>query len=331
MNAPERAIFLANRKAGLGGTDISAIMGLNPWRSPVDVYMDKMGLVPDSDSAMRLRFGSQTEDFVAKEYELATGRKTLRHNLVLRSEQYPYAIGNIDRLVVPEGAKIAAHRGEIRTDRMLECKTVGGFASRSDEWGAPGTDEIPTHYLLQTHWYLSLTPCTVCDLAALVGAGEDLKIYTIKKDKDLEEELLRQGHEWWVKHIIGGVMPEPRSEHDVSLLFPRSTPDKSIDANTETLELIERAKELRAQIATLETALEGDKKTGETGLVGQLKVLMADASILRLGDEVLATWKSNKDSNKIDWEAVAKELQAPADLISKYTTTKAGARPFYFK
>lgn len=332
MNAPARSEWIEQRRAGLGGSDIGAIMGLSPYRSAVDVWMDKTGREPDDDLAANrrdIRFGLYGEQFVAAEYCLSTGRRVQRYNTMLRHESAPL-LANVDRLVIPEGAKIAAHRGEIRTDRGLECKTANQFAAfDSDAWGASETDEVPPAYLLQAEVYLLLTGCAVWDLACLFGNGArdtDFRIYTIRKDADLQREIVARATEWWKRHVIGDAAPEPVNEADVRRLFPRSAP-RTVTAGRCSVEAIEALRDVRARLKPLQAE--------EAAHELALKAFMGEADTLAdAGGNVLVTWKSAKDRSVVDWQAVAKAGIAPdtlATLVAEHTTLLRAGRRFLLK
>ncbi len=250
--------FLLRRRAGLGGSDVAVILGLSPFRTEVDLWMDKTGRDTPDDLAARnraVRFGNFGEQFVADEYTLTTGRRVHRYNTMLRLEGTPL-LGNVDRLVVPEGAKIAAHRGQIRTDRGLECKTANTFAAfDSDEWGRSGTDQVPPAYLIQCMTYITVSKIPTWDLAVLFGNGardDDFRVFTIRRDFDLEREIIARASEWWQRHVVADVAPAPVNESDVKRLFPRSQP-RPIEADRETVEAVEKLRTVRQQLKTLET------------------------------------------------------------------------------
>ena len=122
------ATFHHDRLSGLGGSDIGAILGLNPWRTPYQVFLEKIGEAAPFEGNLQTRFGSYAEEFVAREYCEQTGRQVQRFNAMLRHPTAPL-IGHVDRLVVPEGQKRASYRQEIRTDLSLEAKTASAFAN----------------------------------------------------------------------------------------------------------------------------------------------------------------------------------------------------------
>ncbi len=324
MNARED--WLQARRAGLGGSDIGAILGLSPYRTPVDVWAEKTGRAPGQGETLQMRFGTYAEEFVAREYCAKTGHAVQRFTTMLHHASAPI-LGNVDRLVIPAGQKIASHRQEIRTDRGLECKTASAFASfNSDEWGEEGTDQVPASYLIQCATYMALTGCSLWDLAVLFG-NQEVRIFNLKRDADLESEIIARASEWWDRHVVADVPPEPTCEADIKRLYP-SDNGSAVEANPKTLELIARAVELRAQIAALEAELDGDKKAGSIGVIGSLKAYMGEAQRLVLGADDLITWKTAKPAMRFDSKAF--QTDHPG-LYQQYLKAGEASRRFLIK
>lgn len=127
MNRQE---WLDARKNGIGGSDVSAIAGLNKWKSPVGVYLDKIGASPDEDSAGEAAYwGNVMEDVVAQEFSIRTGLRVRRRNAILKHPEYPFMLANVDRLIVGKR-------------EGLECKTASEYLKGSWE-----DEEIPAAYL----------------------------------------------------------------------------------------------------------------------------------------------------------------------------------------
>lgn len=323
MNAPTRAAFLAERQTGLGASDIAAALGYSPYRSPVELFMQKTGRLVDDAESMRLRFGQHNEEFVAKEYERVTGFKVQRFNPMLRHPKFQNIIGHVDRLVIPAGQKVAAHRGEIRTDRGLEAKTVDSFIYRtSGEWGEPGTDEVPTVYLIQSVTYMGLTGCRRWDLAALVGSGAgELPIYHMARDLDLEEEIFTRAQEWWETHVVKDVAPEPRSEDDVALLYPQARQKEEIEADSEIMLTVGTLKRTKEQLGELE------RKESELDM--QIKRFMGHADTLLGPDgKKLATWGNRKGRTTFDLDTFVGHLCPGANPAERALFIEDAKRTF---
>lgn len=311
-----REQFLAERMTGLGGSDIGAILGLSPYRTPLDIWLEKTGQVAPQESSLQMRFGTMAEQFVADEYEATTGRRTQKFNAMLRHPAAPL-IGHLDRLVIPDGAKIASHKAEIRTDRLLECKTANAFALGSGEWGESGTDLVPAAYLVQVATYMALSECEVADLACLFG-NHDFRVYTIARDRELEASILAEAAQWWQRHVVEGVMPDPRTADEARRVWPAHIAGKRVVVDVAVVEAIKRRADLKKQITEIEKMIEP--------LEDRIFPAVADADEVVCNGSVIATYRANKPSQRIDWPAVAAAAAVPADIIAANTTMKPGAR-----
>ena len=109
-----RALFLAERLTGIGGSDAACVVGLNPYKLPLQLYLEKRGELAEADLSdnAAVRWGNLLEDVVADHFAETTGKSVRRNAELLRSEQWPWMIAHIDRELVDE-------------DAILECKTAG--------------------------------------------------------------------------------------------------------------------------------------------------------------------------------------------------------------
>jgi len=329
MNAPtDRAVWLAQRMAGLGGSDMGAIFGLSPYRTPVDVWMEKTGRSDPQDSTLQMRFGNYAEEFVAREYCAKTNNAVQRYTPMLHHATAPI-IGNVDRLVVPPGQKRAAHQREIRTDRLLECKTASAFAaSNADEWGAAGTDQVPMSYLVQCATYRMLTGCRFADLAVLFG-NQELRIYHLPHDADLEQMIVARASEWWQKHVVSDIAPDPVCDADVKALYPESSVRAMVEASDSILHELTVLREAKREIGIQESI-------ADSAMIA-IKNAIGITEGIAWNGETLATWKSARPSAKTDWRAVAADLEAQVGreqfnaAVQSHTATIAGSRRFLLK
>lgn len=317
--------FHAERRTGLGGSDLGAILGLNPYRTPFQVWQEKTGRAEPFGGNLQTRFGTHAEQFVADEYTRTTGRQVQRFNTMLRHPTAPL-IGHVDRLVIPDGAKRAAYRTEIRTDRLLECKTAHALAaSRTEEWGEAGTDQIPPSYLAQCACYQLLTGCAHADLAVLFG-NSDFRVYHITRDPELEALLIDEATRWWRDHIETDTPPDPSSEAEARQRWAAHQPGKVIELDTDAAALLREYAALKAREKVIGTEIQA--------LRDRLIPALTDADAVTFGGATLATYRANKSSARIDWQAVAQSLFDEFDLeedyrastINSHTVITPGAR-----
>jgi predicted phage-related endonuclease len=224
---------------------------------------------------------------------------------------------HVDRFVLETPDTPAVVDGTITADKLLECKTSSAF--NKNDWGEPGTDQVPPLYLVQCAWYMAITECRSADLAVLIG-NSDFRIYTIARDLELEGLILSHAHHFWHEHVLGKKPPEPISVQDASILFPKEAPNSSVLANEEILQSISAYRKACTQSQTLSEECEKLK----------LEILnyMGHAEKLTFGSKTLATWKCAKSSTRIDTKALA---QAHPDIASEFSSTVMGSRRFLLK
>lgn len=121
MTNEQRAAWLEGRRTGIGGSDVAAVLGLNPWKTPLDVWNDKLGLSEDKGMSEPAYWGTVLEDTVAKEFQLRTGKRVQKVSHQFADPETPWAIANIDRAIInPEIA------GKVRP--LLKVEEIEKYA-----------------------------------------------------------------------------------------------------------------------------------------------------------------------------------------------------------
>jgi putative phage-type endonuclease len=312
--------FTQERAKYLGGSDIGAILGVSPYKTAIDVWMEKTGKASNQTDSLPLRFGSFAESFVADEYARATGYQLVSHEDSITHPKHEFIKGHVDRLVFinPSDTELPFNlQGHCTASKILECKTANPFIQSN--WGEPGTDQVPMSYLCQTILYMALTNIDRTDLAVLFG-NSDFRIYEITRDLELENMVLEKAVHFWQEYILKDQPPPAQNEADYRALFKTSSPTKSIETNQETCDLIEKLHKLNAQIEVIES---------EVSQIKQLVMAqMQDAEALTYNGKTLATWKAPKPSFRFD----AKRLeQEHPDLIPLYQIPIQNARRLVIK
>lgn len=177
IKTANREEWLALRKQYIGGSDAAAVVGMNPWVSPYSLWAEKSGLVPSFEGNLITEVGTYLEEFVAKKFEEETGKKVRRCNLSMINDRYPWAIANVDRLIIGERAG-------------LEIKTTSSLLTKKFKNG-----EFPEQYYCQCVHYLAVTGLERWYLAVLVG-NRELKIFCIERDEDEIAALMEAEREF---------------------------------------------------------------------------------------------------------------------------------------
>ena len=326
------------RRTGLGGSDIAGIIPdpdsptgfVSPFTTEVEVWNSKLHPEDtEKEETEAMYWGNAEEDLVARRFTQLTGKRVVNHNRMIHDG---CLLANLDRLIIPDGAKIAAHMGEIRTNELFEAKTSG------KDWNPADTVEelpngckvldgeagIPRYYLTQCNHYLGrvlqadkIYVAVKMAIPMVFFARTDFRIYVLRRDQELIDMQDAFAREWWDRYIVKGDKPEPRTEGDCKILWRRSRPETSI---TLTNPLFTAWNDLRTAKQMLKDAEEAKAKA-ET----ELKKAMGEKeSILGPdGKTVLATWKSAKDKTvtTVDWESVARSLNPTESELAAVETT----------
>lgn len=206
------------RKKYIGGSDIAAIAGVNPFQSSVDVYLDKMSLVEKPQNE-KMKWGKLLEPVVAKQYaESHPSTRVQNCFAILQSSDFDFATANIDRLIqLPKNKN-----GDSRFD---SCKGNGILEVKTTSWAkAWEGGEIPDMYYCQIQWYLGITKLQWADFAVLASGNEYLEFGTVSHDPQFFDSLLKLADKFIQDHIKKETPPIPKGHTSTpgahSILYP---------------------------------------------------------------------------------------------------------------
>ncbi len=204
------------RREGIGGSEISAILGLSPYESAFSLWHRKQGLVTPVEQTNAMYWGHQLEPVVCAEYARRHPDQQVIEAGTYHGTGRPWQIVNPDRfLVTAEGAV-----------EVLEAKT----SQNSDEWGTEGTDEVPVYYRAQVRWYLDALGLRRARIAVLIS-GSDYREYTVDQDP-ADAQLMRDRAEAFVTSLRTGARP-PIDGHEATYRAIRQIPDALDDVDIE--------------------------------------------------------------------------------------------------
>lgn len=300
------------RSRGIGGSEIAAVAGVDPYKSPYDVWASKLG-ADDFRETHHTERGKHIGPALVRWYAARTGRRVDYvgdDERTFTCPDQPIVIATPDGVVFPPG--------DGHPDAVVEAKAPG--QQTYDKWGLPGTDEIPEQYIPQVIWEMAATGTARADVAAMIDG--DLVIYSVAWDADLFDVLLEKAERFWRDHVLTRKAP-PREVAAESEPLPRTTSpliasielDPSGDLDRWAGELRAYTEEAAASTriaesirAHIETAM-GDH-VGVSGDWGQIK------------------WEGGKPKQVVDWKTLALEAGATKDQIENHTTAKPQSRRF---
>lgn len=293
--------FLAERQTGVGGSDVSAILGLNPWRDIVDLYREKTGEIEPAPETDAMRWGSLLEPLIRDEYTRITGNCVRVVESLFRHPVHSHIIGHVDGIVETDNG-----------NGVLEIKSTELYMR--SRWGASMTDEIPHNYLLQVQHYMLVTGLKWAHVAVLFGK-RDFVVFEVHESHELQQLIVDACNDFWA-HVENKTVPtldgvstpkEPKVYGEENL----------IDALDDTAEMfVRRYSEVKKHIGELR-AEENDLKSAIIESLGEYSGVQTDDYKVTV---------SQVAQNQTNWRAVAKEANVPEDIINKHTIIKSYAR-----
>lgn len=300
--------WLDVRKRGIGSSDSSAAIGLNPYKSQLELWLEKTNRDqhlakpnPDDDSAP-VFWGVVLEPVVASQYQRRSGNKVRKINAVLQHPEIPWMLANIDREVVGSADV-----------QILECKTAGINGARL--W----RDGVPKYVEVQVMHQLAVTGKQAADVAVLLG-GQQLEVYRIERDELLIKHLIELERQFW--QYVETDTPPPAdgsdsAERALRLLYPGDDGEELDFTQDPALsETFFNLKQVRHTLAELNQRESELKQALQQAIGSASKAAFADGSI---------SWKKSKDSVGIDTTALFADNP---ELKFRYQISKPGSRRF---
>lgn len=302
IKTENREEWKALRKQYIGGSDAAGVVGMNPFASAFSLWAEKVGKVPEFEGNLATEVGTFLEEFVAKKFERETGKTVRRCNLSFVNDAYPWAIANVDRLVVGE-------------DAGLEIKTTSELNMKKFKNG-----EYPGNYYCQCVHYLAVTGKARWYLAVLIGNREFLT-FTIERDEDEIKALMDAEKDFWCNYVLARKTP-PADGHSatsetIKKLFGEEAGD-SIDLSG-FADILQQRKAVNEQIRRLKEDLDG--------IDNRVKVAMGSAAKGTCG-RFSVSWKLqntsglDRDKIKADFPEIDFSKYASQSRIFRVTEKK---------
>jgi putative phage-type endonuclease len=308
-----------DRRTILGASEIAPVLGMSRFWTPLAIYLAKhredAQMIDRKTATGPARWGNLNEPAIRQAYT----EDVLVHSghVLLSGDDVGTVLHpeHLWRAASPDG--IVADPDSLEWRWGLECKNVD--RSQAERWGETGSDQVPDEYALQCQWAMHITGLDRWDLAALFG-GNDFRVFTLRRDDDLIANVVEAMDRFWNDKVLAGVPPEPMAEDNeiLSRILKQRSQD-IIENDAEIDRLAEAVRAARIAVVPYTDALNLAE--------AQLKVAIGDRAGAS-GAWGRVSFKQNKPTAKIDWEAVARDAGASDVLIATHTTERQGARPF---
>lgn len=203
---PDRQAWLENRKTGIGGSEISAIVGANPYMDNVTLWEIKTGRRQSEDISDKpyVKYGTQAERYLRGLFRLDYPQYKVDYvdNNSWTNSKYPWARASLDGWLTDQDGR----RGilEIKTTEILQ-------SMQKERW----RDQIPQNYYCQVLFYMAMLEADFAIVKAQLKSEYNgvpyfqTKHYPIERTDDVQADidyLMLKGAEFWL-HVQSDVCP----------------------------------------------------------------------------------------------------------------------------
>ena len=292
--------WLKARRAGVGGSDAAAIVGLNPWSSAIDVWIDKLGRVEPKEENLSMRIGSELEETVARLWCAETGKQCRRSGFMFANNEHSWQLANVDRVVIGENAG-------------LECKTTSSLTNiRKLKSG-----DFPDTYYAQCTHYMAVTGADRWYLAVLeLGCSPKFHTFTLERDEDEIKLLTDAEYDFWTNHVLIGEPPLPSGTNATANYINAEYP--AADNSVEPVGLFGMESVIGDYLTLKNTIKEHQKAADALEQQIQLQLGFAEAG---LAQGYTVTWKNYSRAGSIDAKKLAAEYPAAFAACKKPDTS----------
>ncbi len=242
--------------AGIGGSEVGAILGVSPFATPLDIWRRKVLRQPDDDEPL-------SAAGAGKRFETA----------ILAA--YAASLPGGSRVWVPPRSLKGWRRDS--PDSLAE---VGGWTRVVDakstimpEYGADGSDEVPLYVAAQVMWYMDLRGIDEADVPVLqwphrsemrnvmgltpeqIVAALGIQVMHVPFSPSMAALARESADRFWHEHVLPVVPPPPANLEDAKRMV-WAVRGKTVPVTEAMAQRLLRRDELKAQMKDLQASLE---------------------------------------------------------------------------
>lgn len=303
-----------DRTKFLGGSDAAVVFGVSPYKTPIELWQEKRGVVVEEtpDAAQRKRFarGHKLEPFIRdmvidRLIEQGLTVEVLAINKRYQDTEHPFLACEIDfELLVTGSITVGESVFNLKNEHInADAKSVSGFARK--KWGEADTEDVPIEYAAQFMHGLMVTGRRICLVAAL-RSFDDVDIFWTLRDDETIAAMREKEVSFWLDCVIGGQRPDVFKYSDMAALFPLDN-GQAIVATPDIEAKVNAMKAVTAQIKTL-------KEREESLKLDIVEFISPNARLTDAQGKDIASWKG-QSAARLD--ATAIKEQAP-DVYAKF-------------
>lgn len=291
--------WLRYRKQGIGGSDVSCLLGINKWKSEIELWLDKTNQTNDPvEENEAMQWGTIMEPIIRKHFADATGKTVVEVKAMLQHPQHPFMLADVDGLTTDDKGNPA----------ILEIKTASEY--KRAEW----ENDIPSYYQTQVQHYLCVTGVQKAYVAVLIG-GNSFKVYEVDADAEIQAMLIAVEKDFWnkVQNMIRPEMDGSDAAKNLLDSLYHGGIEEQIVMPDEAIEYVDAYIEACAE--------EDNSKAKKQDAANHIKEIMGDYDKATcLGHSI--SWKP-VSSERLDSKALK---EAEPEIYAKYVKTSVSRR-----
>lgn len=193
-----REQWLGFRVRGIGASEVAAVMGLNQYKSTIELFYDKLGQVVYNFENMAMFCGKELETFIAKMWEYWEGseesmienfragrkvRRCQRVNAYIQNPEFPWLFVSLDRKI---------NRGARQEEGSLEIKTIAQY--EADKWEGG----LPPAYVVQVQTQILVCGFTFGEMAVF-NDNRSLDVLPFEFNRQICDGIIDTTKKFWDK------------------------------------------------------------------------------------------------------------------------------------
>lgn len=303
-----------DRRAGLPASEFPAILGLDPFRSPLDVWLEHTGTPRAVVENDRMRWGHLVEPLVCQEWESRIGDPAERCSTFARDVK----IAGVELRVMASPDRIAPTKR-----KGFECKTHSMHAA---DYGPEGTDQVPVRVAIQCQIGMYVTGYREWDVGAFWDGLPHW--FGLRYDAATAESAVEFGARWWRDHVIAHVAPKPdgtkQTEAAIRGMFPGvNRPMKQarwLAPDVLPPGTIDMLRALRREYKTAERTFEACKQMIEATIADNDGIQWKDGA-----KDVRISWRRSTDTRETDYRGALYDFLNRVQLAATAIPINDGA------
>jgi len=321
-------INLQHRKNGLGASESAAALGYSQYQTPLDIYLQKLGLAPAFEGNAATKRGNRLEPIVAQYFqddienefdgakvytvsELFEAMPNFQFpsNCVRTFEdnkgtdtfvsiENPFMFSSPDRILIIENDYFGV---EIKTANDFGLKTAEDVIEKHQEW------------LFQCHYNMIVTGLKKWYLVWVNDFNLELHYFVVDYEQELASEIIKEIGSFWHNHILSQVPPDPQTVEDIIYLYPTPTSEPPLEATNELFEVLKEYEGYKSSARLYEAQADA--------LKDKIACAVGNSSLITFGGVKVATYNA-QTSKRIDTDLLKKEMPGIYEQYCRITNTR---------